>query len=214
LLARPRGLLAGLLACAPATAIAVMTAYDADLLASDNPTTAPATSQGHHVALVVAACVLGAAAVRTIALPLDDALSRVHLPARMRVWVPAAAWRVGALLAAAGFLAAHGPREVSHNYHRFVPGNGVVLCGVLRGRLGGAGGNRLGLGDAGGHAVALLRGRRRAGREHAQAVEAAWAGNPRPDRPLARVHRRCDRALGCGGLGAPARAGADGVLSR
>src|SRR5439155_15211276 len=63
LLARPRGLLGGLLACAPATAIAVVTAYDADLLASDNPTTAAATSQGHHVALVVALCFLGAAVV-------------------------------------------------------------------------------------------------------------------------------------------------------
>ena len=55
LLSRPRGLLGGLLACAPATAVAVSTAYDADLLASDNPTTQAATSQGHHVALVAQA---------------------------------------------------------------------------------------------------------------------------------------------------------------
>ena len=65
----------------------------------------------------------GASVVRAVALPLDDALSRVHLPARMRVWVPATAWAVGALLVAAVFVAAHGPREVSDNYHRFVRGN-------------------------------------------------------------------------------------------
>src|SRR5436190_749831 len=40
LLARPRGLAGGLLGCVPATAIAVIAAYDADLLSSDNPTTA------------------------------------------------------------------------------------------------------------------------------------------------------------------------------
>ena len=142
LLARPRGLLGGLLACAPATAVAVLTAYDADLLASDNPTTSAATSQGHHVALVVAVCVLGAGGIRALALPLDTAIARLRLPARMRVWVPTAAWCAGIVLAAAVFFAAHGPREVSHNYDRFVKGNAVVQSGDLRSRLGDPGNNR------------------------------------------------------------------------
>jgi len=119
-----------------------MTAYDADLLASDFPTTAAATSQGHHVARVVVACVLGAALVRALALPLDTALSRVHLPARMRVWVPATAWAVGAFAVVALFFGLHGPREVSHNYDRFVHGNAVVISGDLRSRLGDPGNNR------------------------------------------------------------------------
>jgi O-antigen ligase len=142
LLARPRGLIGGLVGCVPATAIAVVSAYDADLLASDNPTTSAATSQGHHVALVVAGCVLGAAVLRLLALPLDTAIAGLRLPARMRVWVPATAWSVGIVLAAAVFFAAHGPRQVSHNYDRFVKGNAIVQSGDLRSRLGDPGNNR------------------------------------------------------------------------
>jgi hypothetical protein len=142
LLGRPRGLLGALLACGPATAVAVATAYNADLLASDNPTTAAATSQGHHVALVVVACVLGAGVIRALALPIDGALARVRLRARMRVWVPATLWSAGVILAAAAFIALHGPRTVSHNYNRFVKGNAVVISGDLRSRLGDPGNNR------------------------------------------------------------------------
>jgi O-antigen ligase len=142
LLARPRGFVGGIVAVAPATALAVITAYDADLLASDNPTTDAAASQGHHVALIVALCVLGAAAVRAVLLPLDGALARIRLPARMRFWVPATVWSAGILLVVVVFFAAHGPREVSHNYDRFVKGNAVVQSGDLRSRLGDPGNNR------------------------------------------------------------------------
>src|SRR3954468_2896206 len=88
LLARPRGLIGGVLAGGPATALAVVTAYHADLLSSDHPTTSAAASQGHHVALVVALCAIGAALVRLVLLPLDGALERVHIPRRARRWVP------------------------------------------------------------------------------------------------------------------------------
>jgi hypothetical protein len=142
LIARPRGLLGGLLATLPSTAIAVLTAYDADLLASDNPTSAAATSQGHHVARVVALCIVGAAVVRVAALPLDRFVAGLRLPARARVWVPTTAWIAGTVIVAGAFFAAHGPHRVSDNYDRFVKGNAVVQTGDLRSRLGDPGNNR------------------------------------------------------------------------
>ena len=142
LLARPRGLFAGLVAGGPATAIAVATAYHADLLSSDHPTTAAAASQGHHVALVVALCAIGAALVRLVMLPVDGLFERTHLPKRARRIVPAALWALGTLLVVVLFFAANGPHRVSSNYKRFVHGNAVVMTGDLRSRLGDPGNNR------------------------------------------------------------------------
>ena len=73
-IARPRALLSGLLATGPAAAIAVVVAYDADLLATANPTRPAAVDQGQDVALVVALCVVGAAAVRALLLKLDPSI--------------------------------------------------------------------------------------------------------------------------------------------
>ncbi len=142
LLARPRGLIGGLLAGGPATAIGIISAYGADLLSSDNPTTPAAAAQGHRVALVVALCAVGAGAVRALMLPLDGALSRVRLPERARGWAPAALWVVGALVAGGVFIGLKGPDRVSSNYDRFVNGNAVVQSGDLRSRLGDPGNNR------------------------------------------------------------------------
>jgi hypothetical protein len=142
LLSRPRGLIGGLLAGGPATAVAVIAAYHADKLSSDNPTTAAAASQGHHVALIVALCVTGAAVVRLLALPLDGRLERLRHPERARRVVPAAAWVLGTTAAIVVFLAANGPDRVSSNYRRFVHGNAVVISGDLRSRLGDPGNNR------------------------------------------------------------------------
>ena len=61
---RPRHAVAGLLAAVPASAVAVIAAYRANLLASDEPTTSAAAAQGHRVALAVGACGLAAALVR------------------------------------------------------------------------------------------------------------------------------------------------------
>jgi O-antigen ligase len=142
LLGRPRGLIGGLLAGGPTTALAIVSAYGANLLASDNPTTDAAASQGHDVALTVVLCALGAAVIRFACLPLDSALARLHLPERQRRWVPAAAWALGAALVAVVFFAARGPDRVSDNYDRFVNGNAVVQTGDLRARLGDPGNNR------------------------------------------------------------------------
>lgn len=142
LLARPRGLIGGLLAGAPATVIAIMSAYDADLLAGDFPTTSRAAAQGHDVALVVALCAVGAAVVRVLALPLDGFLTRVRLPGWAHRWAQPVAWGIGIVVVAAVFVGANGPDRVSDNYDRFVKGNAVVQTGDLRSRLGDPGNNR------------------------------------------------------------------------
>jgi O-antigen ligase len=142
LIARPRGLVGALLAAGPATALAVHTAYDAGLLASDYPTLPQATAQGHHVATVVLLCTLGAAAIRLATLPLDRALASIHLPLRWRRMVPALVWVAGAAAAVLVFFGANGPHRVSTNYDRFVKGNAVVQSGDLRARLGDPGNNR------------------------------------------------------------------------
>ena len=56
--------MSGLVAAVPATAIALVVAYHADLLATEHPTIPAAVSQGHRVAWVLAACIAGAALIR------------------------------------------------------------------------------------------------------------------------------------------------------
>ena len=87
--AHPRALLSGLLAGGPATVVAVICAYRADLLVSADPFTHAARDQGATLALVVALCILGAALSRTLLLRLDDRLTgRGSRPSRSR-WPPA-----------------------------------------------------------------------------------------------------------------------------
>ena len=119
LLGRSRGLIGGLLATVPPTAIALVAAYRADLLATNTPTTAAATAQGHRVALLVAVCVACAAVLRAVCLRLDDRVERVRLaPATTR------AVRTGlaaTVLAALVFLLAAGaPHWIGSQYHRFL----------------------------------------------------------------------------------------------
>jgi hypothetical protein len=76
LLTRLSTLPATLLAVVPTTAIALHCAWDATLLSGSSPTSAAAVVEGRHVALVVAACMVGAGLLRTGLLPLDRALAR------------------------------------------------------------------------------------------------------------------------------------------
>jgi O-Antigen ligase len=99
-LARPRGLLPGLLAGGPPAAIAVIAATRADLLGGPNPTTAAAAAQGEHVALVVGLCVLAAALTRVLLLPVDRRLGALVISRRVRrsAYAALAALLVSALL--------------------------------------------------------------------------------------------------------------------
>ena len=68
----PRSMACALLATVPATAIALVSTYSADLLVSDDPLTHAARDQGRNVAIVVALCVAGAALIRALLLRIDD----------------------------------------------------------------------------------------------------------------------------------------------
>lgn len=79
LLARPRGLLAGLIAAAPASAVALRSAYDAVALSTADPTSAAAITQGRHVAITVGLAMAAAAIIRFCGLWLDRWLE-THQP--------------------------------------------------------------------------------------------------------------------------------------
>jgi hypothetical protein len=83
-LGRPRALLSGVAAGGPTAAIAVVSAYHAELLTSLRFDTVAGRDQGHHVALVLAACIVGAALVRAALLVLDPRLRRLEPSARLR----------------------------------------------------------------------------------------------------------------------------------
>jgi hypothetical protein len=134
--ARTRGVLSGLVPLA-AAAVALAAAYSADLLASDEPTSAAATSQGHEVFTAVVLCALAAMAMRwTMYLQLDRRKRRVRperqaLPARR--W--AAVGLVAALCVAGAGLAAGGAAALDRQYDRFVQGGVIQDEGDLRERL-------------------------------------------------------------------------------
>jgi O-antigen ligase len=139
-IARPRALISVLLAAAPAVAVALHFAYDADLLASPDPTSAAATLQGHHVARAIVLCVLAAALLRGCLLILDRRLARAVLAPRVRSVAVPAAWI--AVVAASVITAAALSGTVSREYRLFVRGAGTNAAD-LRARLTDPSGNRI-----------------------------------------------------------------------
>ena len=132
---RPRGAPSALLAALPTTAIALKVAYDADLLATENPTTADAVAQGHDVTLALVVCIVVAAVLRALLLIPDRRLARaeVSIPRRTAIGGSAAA-----LVAAVVILLAAGvPGELADQYDRFLHGveTADVESGDFRSRL-------------------------------------------------------------------------------
>jgi O-antigen ligase len=135
--ARPRLGISGVLATVPATVVAVIMTLDAELVASDDYRAPAAISEGHEVAVVIALCSVGAAAMRAAALPLD-------------VWLSRAAWSLkrGTALAAAAVLVL-GAAAAAHQFElrnrldrqvdRFVHGSGEPPPSQNRARLSDAG---------------------------------------------------------------------------
>jgi O-Antigen ligase len=134
LLARPRLLVSGLLATVPATAIAVKAAYDADLLASRDTTSAEAIAQGHDVATVVALCVLGAAVLRAVLLIPDVWLARFRIPAPRRRLAMAGGGVALVALIAALLVSTDASESLGAQYERLRTDN-VVQTGDQRDRL-------------------------------------------------------------------------------
>lgn len=139
--ARPRGFVSMLAAVVAPTALAVSAAYQASLLATPNPTSPAAVSQGHHVAVVVALCVIAAAGLRALALFGDVRIERIRFsaPAATGARVSVA---VACALAVLVFLTAfHGPDLISRQYQRFVSDSPAQTSDQLRSRLSDASNN-------------------------------------------------------------------------
>jgi O-antigen ligase len=132
-LGRPRALVTGLIAVAPPTAIALAVAYDADLLATPNPTTAAAVSQGHDLAVVLALCAAAAAFIRAVLLAVDPRLSLPRLPPRAHRGVTGAAAATALISLVAITLALED--DISRQYDRFVKGGGAGSSADFRQRL-------------------------------------------------------------------------------
>ncbi|MBA3429422.1 MAG: O-antigen ligase family protein [Actinobacteria bacterium] len=141
LLARPRGLLTGLAAAAPPTVLAVMSAYGAELLATESPATAAATEQGHEVALVIALCCVAAGVLRLVLVSLDVRLRGFRLNPERRQVVIGTAWAVGVALVVSVVLALGIPGRAADQYEAFVDSRPLPASADLRDRLGYASSN-------------------------------------------------------------------------
>jgi hypothetical protein len=81
---RPRGAIAGLIATVPTTYVALQAAYAADLLGTENNTTAAAASQGHRVAGALLVSSIAAALCRVALAPVDARMRGAVLSAGAR----------------------------------------------------------------------------------------------------------------------------------
>jgi hypothetical protein len=121
---RPRALLSGALASAPPTAVLIVIAYHANLLATVHPTTPAAVAQGHRVALAAVICAAACAALRLLlAHVLDPRLRRsAGWP-----WMSRRTRRgaiTGAAVATVAIVFALGvPHGLAHDWHRFLSGS-------------------------------------------------------------------------------------------
>ena len=125
---RPRALANGLLAAAPAIALAALAAYAADLLATEHPTTAAAAAQGHRVAVVVVIATLLAAAVRRRLLQVPSWWPSRSLPAVLRG--NRRAWIAGLALAVAVAIAGALSGAVGDQYDRLVDAEPAAVAGA------------------------------------------------------------------------------------
>jgi hypothetical protein len=119
-LGRPRGLLTGLVATVPTSVVAVAAAYHYPVLTSNTPQAATAARDGHHVALILALCVVVGGLTRLALVPLDKRLARVRLPADKRLPVVIACWAALAATILIVAVAIDAPSKISDQYHRFV----------------------------------------------------------------------------------------------
>jgi O-Antigen ligase len=133
--AQPRALVSALPAAGLPAALAVKAAYGADLLAKPTyDTSHAAASQGRHLALIVAACVVAAGGLRALGLILDRRVAAISVPRdRLRVArVAVAAGLVACLVA--GALVAHAPRRIADAGQTFSQGH-LLFTSDLRHRL-------------------------------------------------------------------------------
>jgi hypothetical protein len=120
LASRSTALVGAAIAVGPPTAIAVLAGYDANLLATLDPTQPGAIPQGETVAVTVLACAVAAAILRLITLRVDHGLAasaRERTPWSRERRFGAAAGVAAVILAL--FVAAGGPGFVEREYQSF-----------------------------------------------------------------------------------------------
>jgi hypothetical protein len=133
--ARPWGAVAGLLATVPATAFAVASAYGADLLTTDRPTSAAAVAQGHDLAMVLGLCMAAAALLRLALLPLDARLGSIRLGRRTRLRAAALAALATASVLVAAAAAFDLPAKIGDQYESFTDRTAIEVGNDPRTRL-------------------------------------------------------------------------------
>jgi hypothetical protein len=131
---RPRRVLGAAVAIVPTSAIALHTAYAAELLASSHPTSHAAVIQGRHVAVTVGLCMLAAGAVRAVMLLPDLWLSRAtsNIQIPKPPLLPTA--MIGVTVLVIGVLALSLSGFVGREYHRFAHAS-LPTSRVTRNRL-------------------------------------------------------------------------------
>jgi O-Antigen ligase len=140
LLVRPKRAVAAALALALPVTIALVACLRADTVSSARYTTDAGISQGHHLALIVIACVLVAALLRWAALRLDDRLDAWQPPRIAPINVAAVVAGVLVVLVLAG-VAAGGPGWVKRHWDSFVKEDHVGHVENPSERLGSVGNN-------------------------------------------------------------------------
>jgi hypothetical protein len=124
LIGRPAHLAGALVAVVPACALALVTAFGADALATNQPNSPAGVADGHRLGLAVIAATLGAAVLRWLALGIDRRIAermaaRSAWPRQRR----ALAWAAGAGIVVLVLAVSGAPAYAQRQYHRFVEGN-------------------------------------------------------------------------------------------
>jgi O-antigen ligase len=141
-LARPRRLVVTLLTAGPAAAVALVSAYGAEALATAAYFESPGPDEGRQVLAVLAAAVGATALLRVLALPLERRLDALPPPARRtRVAALTAAIVLAVAALGATWVAVDGGDLVRDQYRAFVRGNIVDPGQDTRRRLSAAGNN-------------------------------------------------------------------------
>ena len=132
---RPRGLLSALVATVPPSVVALVVAYGADMLATENPTAPTAAGQADRVALVTGIAIAAAALLRLALVSVDARLSTVRVAPRARRALIGGSVAVLVLGATGGSLALDAPAKLERHYDRFVEGREVRSSADARRRL-------------------------------------------------------------------------------
>jgi O-antigen ligase len=142
-LARPRAFGPALIAVGPPTIVAVVWAYNAELLARPDPTTAGAVDEGHEVFLVLVLCALAAGAARyaLIRIGLDERLLKIDVPKRTRNAIVATTAGVLVLAAGTAWIALDMNDRISRQYEKFKEGDVIRANEDARERLTDVGNN-------------------------------------------------------------------------